>query len=113
MSDCIFCKIASKDLPSKILFEDEMSLAFLDINPVAPTHVIVIPKIHIDSIDEMKEEHLLLIGQIHLTIKKVAKELGLSDGYRIINNCGALGGQTVNHLHFHILSGRQLQWPPG
>lgn len=113
MSNCIFCRIVSKDLPSKILFEDDMILAFADINPVAPTHVIVIPKIHIDSLDEMNEEHLMLIGKLHLTIKRLAQDLGLSDGYRIVNNCGVLGGQTVNHLHFHLLGGRQLQWPPG
>jgi len=114
MSDCIFCKIVSKEIPAKIVFEDEKILAFHDINPEAPTHVIVIPKEHIESISEITEKHQNLLGHIHLCIKQIAHELGLAEnGYRIVNNSGKLGGQTVYHLHFHLLGGRQLQWPPG
>lgn len=114
MSDCIFCKIISNEIPSKKVYEDDNILAFYDIAPQAPTHVIIIPKVHIKSMNEVTDEHKALLGHIHLSIKKIAKELGLSDeGYRIVNNCGKLGGQTVDHLHFHLLGGRGLQWPPG
>lgn len=114
MSDCIFCKIISNEIPSKKVYEDDLILAFYDIAPQAPTHVVIIPKVHIKSINEITEDHKDLIGHIQLSIKKIAKELGLSDdGYRIVNNCGKLGGQTVDHLHYHLLGGRELQWPPG
>ncbi|QEK12365.1 histidine triad nucleotide-binding protein [Crassaminicella thermophila] len=113
MADCIFCKIVSKEIPSKVVYEDDDIMAFHDIEPQAPTHVIVIPKKHIQSIDHIYEEHKELLGHILLSIKNIAKELGLEDGYRVVNNCGELGGQTVNHIHFHLLGGRQLQWPPG
>ncbi|MFZ5965575.1 MAG: histidine triad nucleotide-binding protein [Bacillota bacterium] len=114
MSDCIFCKIVSKEIPAKIVYEDELLVAFHDISPAAPTHILVIPKEHIDSLKEVGPTQMQLLGHIHLSINKIAKELGLHDeGYRVVNNCGELGGQTVQHLHFHLLGGRQMQWPPG
>jgi histidine triad (HIT) family protein len=111
--DCIFCKIVSGEIPSDKIYEDEKILAFRDITPAAPVHILLIPKKHIASLTEICEGDLELIGHIFLKAAAIAKDQGCSDGYRIVNNCGKLGGQTVNHLHFHILSGRQMQWPPG
>ncbi len=114
MDDCIFCKIVRKEIPSRIVYEDENILAFEDIEPVAPVHLLIIPKIHISSLNEVNDEHKDLIADIIITIKELAKELELSeDGYRVVNNCGDLGGQTVNHLHFHLVGERQMKWPPG
>lgn len=114
VTDCIFCKIASGDLPSKKVYEDDDVLAFYDVYPAAPTHVLIIPKKHIPSILEVGEEDILLIGKIGLTIKKIAQQLGLQKtGFRIVNNTGEYGGQTVYHIHFHLLGGRKLGWPPG
>lgn len=114
MAECIFCKIGSKEIPAKIVYEDDRILAFHDIEPQAPTHVIVIPKEHIASIAAVSDKHKELLGHIHLSIKEIAEKLGLNEsGYRIVNNCGDMGGQTVSHIHFHILGGRQMQWPPG
>lgn len=114
MSDCLFCKIAAGDIPSTKVFENERLLAFEDISPAAPTHILIIPKEHLDSIHEAREEHKELIGEIHLAATRIAAERGLAEsGYRIVNNCGADGGQTVGHLHFHLLGGRAMTWPPG
>ncbi|SHJ46382.1 histidine triad (HIT) family protein [Geosporobacter subterraneus DSM 17957] len=114
MSDCIFCKINSKEIPAKIVYEDERVLAFYDISPAAPVHILIIPKEHIASIDDVGEAHRDLLGHIHLIIKRIAEDLNINrDGYRIVNNCGDAGGQTVHHLHFHLLGGRQMKWPPG
>lgn len=113
MSDCIFCKIAAKEIPSAIIYEDEQILAFKDIEPQAPVHVLIIPKKHIDSANDVQEEDKEIIGKIFLKIKDIAKELDLDNGYRIVNNCGEDGLQTVNHIHFHLLGGRKMQWPPG
>ncbi len=113
MSDCIFCKIASKEIPSAIVYEDEQMLAFKDIEPQAPVHVLLIPKKHIDSANTVAEEDIDLIGKMFLKIKDIAEDLGLDNGYRIVNNCGSDGLQTVQHLHFHLLGGRKMQWPPG
>ncbi|MCT4621194.1 MAG: histidine triad nucleotide-binding protein [Marinisporobacter sp.] len=113
MADCIFCKIASKEIPSKVVYEDDYMMAFHDIEPQAPTHVVIIPKEHIPSLDDLSSEHKNLLGHILLSIKDIAKALNLKEGYRIVSNCGELGGQTVGHIHFHLLGGRQLQWPPG
>lgn len=114
MSDCIFCKIAAKEIPSNIVYEDDKVLAFHDVNPEAPVHVLIIPKEHIESIAHVSNTHKEILGHIHLVIKNIAQQLGLNkDGYRIVNNCGELGGQTVNHMHFHLLGGRAMLWPPG
>lgn len=112
MSDCIFCKIVNGEIPSDKVYEDELCMAFNDVNPVAPTHILIIPKKHKKSLNEMDNEKLL--GKLMLVAKKIAKDQNLSkDGYRIVNNTGKLGGQTVNHFHLHLLGGRNLQWPPG
>ena len=114
MSDCIFCKIAAKEIPSTIVYEDDNILAFKDITPAAPVHVLVIPKQHISSAMDIDENNVNLMANIFLVIKKIAQEQGISeDGFRIVNNCGNDGGQTVQHIHFHLLGGRSLAWPPG
>ncbi|WP_427339533.1 histidine triad nucleotide-binding protein [Caloranaerobacter sp. DY30410] len=114
MSDCIFCKIVNGEIPSNKVYEDDKVLAFEDINPQAPVHILVIPKEHIPSIKDINEDNIDIISHIHLVIKKLAKEKGIDqDGFRIVNNCGEKGGQTVGHLHYHLLGGRHLMWPPG
>ena len=111
--DCIFCKIANKEIPSEFVYEDDKVIAFKDLDPQAPVHFLVIPKEHIKSADELNAENCAVIGHIFEVIPKIAKQLGLENGYRIVNNCGEDGGQTVGHIHFHLLAGRNLQWPPG
>lgn len=112
--DCIFCKIANKEIPSKIVYEDNDVIAFHDVNPEAPVHILVIPKKHISSLNAATPEDEQLLGKILLTIQSIAKEQGIAEaGYRVVNNCGELGGQTVHHLHFHLLGGREMLWPAG
>lgn len=114
MVDCIFCKIISGEIPSKKLYEDDKVYAFYDINPEAPVHFLVIPKEHIESANTLNTENINIVAHIFTVINKLTKELNISDkGYRIVNNCGEDGGQTVHHIHFHVLGGRNLQWPPG
>jgi histidine triad (HIT) family protein len=115
MSDnCLFCKIASGAIPSKVVYEDEEIFAFHDITPVAPLHILVIPKKHIKSANEMEEEDTMVVGKIFHRIRLIAKEFGMSEkGFRVVNNTGEFGGQTVHHIHFHLLGGRHMQWPPG
>ncbi|MBZ2175737.1 histidine triad nucleotide-binding protein [Schnuerera sp. xch1] len=114
MTDCIFCKIVSKEIPSEIIYEDDKLIAFKDIDPQAPVHIIVIPKKHIKSLNELDQNDSTLIGHIFLTIKELVKQLGIKEkGYRVVNNCGELGGQTVPHIHFHVLGDRKFSWPPG
>ncbi len=113
MSECIFCMIASGEIPGKKVYEDEEALAIYDINPAAPVHILVMPKTHITSIREASNEQLALIGRLHGIMRDLAKQFGLNEGFRIVNNCGEQGGQTVPHLHFHLLGGRSLIWPPG
>lgn len=109
MENCLFCKIVKKEIPGNIVYEDEKVLAFKDIHPVAPVHILVIPKKHIDSLNEMVEEDVNLIGKIHLVIKKIAEEQGVSEsGYRVVSNCGKDAGQEVKHLHFHLIAGKEL-----
>ena len=109
MNDCIFCKIINKEIPSDIVYEDDEIIAFNDISPVAPIHILVIPKKHISSAIDINEENEKIIGKIFLAINKIAKKQGFDkDGFRIINNCGNNGGQEVMHLHFHILAGTKL-----
>ena len=109
----IFKRIIDKEIPAKIVHEDDLCLAFHDVNPQAPVHVLVIPKKEIVSTDQLTEEEAVLLGRIYSVIRKLAKELGLENGYRVVTNCGNDGGQTVYHLHFHLLGGRRLGWPPG
>lgn len=111
--DCVFCKIAGGDIPSDIIYEDEKVIAFNDQDPQAPIHFLVIPKKHIESLAKLDEEDKDLIGHIFMVIKKITQDLGLENGYRIVNNTGEDGGQTVKHMHFHVLAKRSLQWPPG
>lgn len=106
--DCIFCKIIKGEIPSDKVYEDDTVLAFRDIAPQMPVHVIVIPKLHIESAAEINESNSAVISHIFEVIAKIAKELGLDNGFRIINNCGEDGGQTVKHIHFHILGGEKL-----
>ena len=108
MSDCLFCKIIAGDIPSTKVYEDELVLAFRDIAPQAPTHVLVIPKEHIASVAEINEKNSAVISHIFEVIAKIAKEEGLAGGYRVVSNCGDDAGQTVHHLHFHILGGKKL-----
>ena len=107
MSDCLFCKIAEGEIPS-----NKVCLAFRDIDPQAPTHFLVIPKAHIASCAQVTEDNAALVGHMFTVIAKVAKELGL-DSYRVVSNCGEQAGQSVPHLHFHVLGGRDMTWPPG
>lgn len=114
MGDCIFCKIIAGEIPSKKIYEDDKVLAFYDISPEAPVHFLVIPKEHISSANDLNEENCKIVSHIFMVINKIVGELGIANsGYRIVNNCGANGGQTVNHIHFHVLGARELKWPPG
>ena len=109
MSDCIFCKIINKEIPSAVVYEDEKVMAFKDINPVAPVHVLIIPKKHIGSMKEITEENAGILADIHLAANKIAQELGIHEkGFRLINNCGEDAGQTVFHLHYHLIGGTKL-----
>ena len=113
MENCLFCKIAAGQIPSNKIYEDDKVLAFYDIDPQAPVHFLVIPKQHIASADELNGSNSAIVAHIFEVIANIAKELKLEKGYRIVNNCGEDGGQTVGHLHFHVLGGRLLAWPPG
>ena len=115
MEDCIFCKIAQKELSSEVVYETEDVIAFRDVAPVAPTHILVIPKKHIASLTHLEEtDRLNLLPKIYEAIDTLATDEELiDDGYRVVANTGKEGGQTVNHLHFHLLGGRSMQWPPG
>jgi histidine triad (HIT) family protein len=111
---CLFCKIAGKQIPSKIAFEDDDLLAFHDINPVAPTHILVIPKQHITSLADTSAEHQALLGKLLLAARRAAEEAGLfSSGFRVVLNTGPDAGQSVFHVHLHVLGGRSMAWPPG
>ena len=111
--DCLFCKIVAGDIPSTKVYEDEYVYAFADIDPQAPFHAIVIPKEHISSADMINEQNSHLIAKVFEAIAKIAAKENLENGYRVVNNCGKDGGQTVGHIHFHLLARRNLQWPPG
>lgn len=114
MEDCIFCKIVNRQIPSRIVYEDDSILAFHDIDPKAPVHVLVIPKQHIPSINEVTQENSQVIAHLFATLPEIARRLGIKDsGYRVVVNCGKDAGQAVNHLHCHVLGGRSLTWPPG
>lgn len=111
--DCLFCKIIQGEIPSNKIYEDDKVLVFHDIDPKAPVHFLVVPKKHIASADEITGENSAIVGYIFEVIAKTARELELENGYRVVNNCGVDGGQTVPHLHFHVLGKRSLAWPPG
>ncbi|MEE1198256.1 MAG: histidine triad nucleotide-binding protein [Acutalibacteraceae bacterium] len=113
MMDCLFCKIAAGEIPSTKIYEDEYVYAFADIDPQAPFHAIIIPREHIASADMINENNSVLIAKVFEAVAKIAKKENLENGYRVVNNCGKDGGQTVGHIHFHLLARRNLQWPPG
>jgi diadenosine tetraphosphate (Ap4A) HIT family hydrolase len=113
MADCIFCKIANKEIEGEIVYEDDQILCFHDLAPQAPAHVLIIPKKHIGSLDEAEEADAALLGRILVKVREIAGLLGLENGYRLVSNCGEDGMQTVRHLHFHLLGKRRLLWPPG
>ncbi|MEN3013603.1 MAG: histidine triad nucleotide-binding protein [Endomicrobiia bacterium] len=114
MEGCIFCKIVKKEIKSEIVYEDENFVVFKDINPQAPVHLLVVPKLHIESISSLEIENKENIKDALFIIKKVAQEIGITkDGYRVVINTGKNAGQEINHLHFHVLAGRKFEWPPG
>ena len=110
MSDCLFCKIINGEIPSKKLYEDEKILAFYDISPIAPVHFLVIPKQHIASVDAIDADNSAIVAYIFQKLGELAKLAGIENGYRVISNCGADAGQTVQHLHFHVLGGTEMNW---
>lgn len=111
--DCVFCKIANKEIPSKKAYEDDSVYAFYDLDPQAPVHILIIPKEHIQSAAEITPQNSAIVAHIFEVAANLAKELHLDGGFRIVNNSGEDGGQTVPHLHFHLLGGRSMKWPPG
>ncbi|MBF0564100.1 MAG: histidine triad nucleotide-binding protein [Nitrospirae bacterium] len=112
--DCIFCRIAKKEIPSKIVYEDDVAVAFEDVNPQAPTHVLVIPRRHIPTILDLTQEDDALVGQLYRIAGKLARQRGIGDrGFRLVANCNREAGQTVFHLHLHLIGGRPMHWPPG
>lgn len=114
MSDDLFLKIISREIPADIVFEDDDVLAFRDITPQAPTHILIIPKEHIRTMNDLEPAHSELIGKLFLTAKELAEREGISEeGYRVVMNCNRGGGQAVYHIHLHLLGGRQMGWPPG
>ena len=113
MEDCLFCKIANKSIPSEIVYEDDLTIAFKDIEPQAPVHVLIIPKEHYDSVLNISAGNDI-INHMHMVANRLAMKFGIVDtGFRLVNNCGDDGGQTVHHVHYHLLGGRNLGWPPG
>jgi histidine triad (HIT) family protein len=113
LADNVFLKIINKELPAKVVYEDDRCLAFHDIGPKAPVHVVIIPKKVIRTHADVADEDAPLLGHLHVVAAKLAAQFGLADGYRLVINCGDRGGQTVPHLHMHLLGGRDLTWPPG
>lgn len=111
--DCLFCKIIAGEIPSNKLYEDQECYAFYDIDPQAPVHFLVVPKAHITGANQITDENSGIVGHIFGVIAKLTKELGCGDDFRVVTNCGPMAGQTVGHLHFHVLAGRSLAWPPG
>lgn len=114
MADCLFCKIVSKEIPAKVAFEDEQVLAFHDIRPAAPVHLQIIPKKHIARVSELDDQTSAVVSRLVLTANRLAREAGIDEpGYRLIINCNPAAGQSVYHLHLHLLGGRSMSWPPG
>jgi len=114
MSDCLFCKIIAGEIPSDKVYEDDNVFAFRDISPVAPTHVLIIPKNHISTINDLSQDDATTMGNLFVAAKEIAKQEGCAEnGYRTVMNCGEAAGQTVFHVHLHLLAGRELSWPPG
>jgi histidine triad (HIT) family protein len=112
-SDCLFCKIIAGTIPANRVYEDEFCIGFPDINPQAPTHLLIVPKEHLASLAKANPEHTLLVGQLMAAATEIARDQKLNNGYRVVVNTGDHGGQTVHHLHLHLLGGRPMLWPPG
>lgn len=113
-ADCLFCKIVAGDIPADFVYESDTALAFRDINPQAPTHVLIIPRQHIATINDIDEAHQSLVGSLYSAAREIAEAEGIAaDGYRAVMNCNAAAGQSVFHIHLHLLGGRTLAWPPG
>jgi histidine triad (HIT) family protein len=111
--DCLFCKIVSKEIPASIVYEDDRFTVIRDINPAAPVHLLIMPKMHIASLNEASAHDLEILGQLQLLAARLAKQENIAEqGYRLVNNCGPWGGQSIYHLHYHLLGGKQLGWPP-
>ncbi|RKO68075.1 histidine triad nucleotide-binding protein [Desulfofundulus salinus] len=114
MQDCVFCKIVKKEIPAEIVYEDEHVMAFKDIHPAAPVHILLIPKKHISTFFDLTDEDVSIIGRVQLAAARVAKQLNLEEkGFRLVSNCKEDAGQLIFHIHYHLLGGRALQWPPG
>ena len=114
MSDCLFCKILEGEIQADIVFQNDDVLAFRDVNPKAPTHILIIPRMHISTINDLAENHELIMGKLFSVAKIIAAQEGVSDdGYRLVVNCNEKAGQTVFHIHMHLLAGRSMSWPPG
>ena len=114
MSDCLFCKIRDGEIPADIVFENDDVLAFRDLNAQAPTHVLIIPRVHISTVNDMTENDEMIMGKLFSAVKTIAAQEGVSsDGYRMVVNCNQQAGQTVFHIHMHLLAGRNMKWPPG
>lgn len=111
--DCIFCKIANGEIPATKVYEDDTVVAFNDLEPQAPSHILVIPKAHISSAADITPENSAVIAHIFEVIARIAKDNGFNDGFRVVNNCGDSAGQTVKHIHFHLMAGREFTWPAG
>jgi len=113
MTECLFCRIISVEIPAKKVYEDEHTFAFEDINPQAPTHVLIIPKKHVRGLKEAQAEDAELIGRLHLAAAAIGRQRGIEDGYRTVLNVGPKSGQSVFHIHVHLIGGRDMKWPPG
>jgi len=113
MSDCLFCKIAAGEIPSKLAYQDDALIAFHDINPQAPVHILIVPRKHIASLDDATDGDRELLGRVLLTARQLADDHGIAGAYRVVNNCGESAGQSVFHIHFHLVGGRAMGWPPG
>ena len=111
--DCIFCAIANGEIPANKVYEDDKILAFYDLEPQAPVHILIIPREHIKWAYDVNEENSAVIAHIFAKIPEIAKKLGIEDGFRVVNNCGTLAGQSVHHIHFHLMAGRAFTWPAG
>ncbi|MCB1738284.1 MAG: histidine triad nucleotide-binding protein [Gammaproteobacteria bacterium] len=114
MSDCLFCEVVAGRIPARIVYQDDQVIAFHDINPQAPLHVLIIPREHIATINDLRDEHEALVGRLYLVARRIAHDAGYDErGYRVVMNCNADAGQSVYHIHLHLLAGRHLSWPPG
>ncbi|NLJ76908.1 MAG: histidine triad nucleotide-binding protein [Peptococcaceae bacterium] len=114
MSDCVFCKIANKEIDADIIYEDQHLVVFKDLKPASPVHLLIIPKKHYPSLLELNGDDFEITGRINAAAVRIARDMGFVEkGFRLVCNCGSDGGQVVNHLHYHLLAGRELQWPPG